>query len=583
MPGKKPWVKGVDDREERRLITEKYNYYTKRDAQKEDAVPEPEARDTGTKTIEPKKMNGHDHARPDVDPPGMGVAKDDFRWTPPHHDIFNTFAVPVLDPRHVTESYRAMVFENATASGFDAGALYESMLTSFSSIVNFAVKIKMRPHDDEFVESARLWTMIVGETGTKKSPVMRASAKALMEIDKKLGEDFNAEMSDYLAMTKEERAEVDTPKRETVLVDSDFSPEGLVTVGIENKRGYMILSDEIRSFLTSPSRFNSKGGAGSGASNFGYAMLLKLYNGDYAKVIRADATKEKSGYPNASVLGSIQPKKLFSLAAQADDEDGLVQRFSFVFIDRETMPKETEAEITHKLSIHNGLLKRAQRKLANMSTHFAFSPNGHAWREKMKGWIELQREAYGTMLPTLTAALRKWESQFARRCLVSHLIENIDKDQIPGMISGDTCQQVFNYMTEYQFEHTKAFYNLLLGNDEHDLLRNIVEHALIHDKRIMTVADLVEGSRQFAKIDRSSVKRFMEKLEAMGYCRQLARGKGDRFDTVKMAMNPFVFSQHTELQAKLKRRNAIWHELWLAKQAENKASAKGEKPSGRLH
>jgi hypothetical protein len=171
----------------------------------------------------------------------------------------------------------------------------------------------------------------------------------------------------------------------------------------------------------------------------------------------------------------------------------------------------------------------------------------------------------------LAVALLKWKGHFARRCLIMHAIEHYDAPRIvPSTVSAETAQQVMTYMTEFLFEHTKAFYNLTAANDEHTILRSILEHALVHDLRTFSANDLTQGSRQLAKIDRSDLKRFMYK--PLGYGKILMRqnGKTVRHDSVAIEMNPFLFARNQELAQKLRERNALWEANWKAAQKKPK-------------
>ena len=497
-------------------------------------------------------------------------------WTPPHYDLFGTFAVPALERKHVSERYQDIVFSNALSFGSDAGALWESIVAAWSSIPP-ADKLRIRPvsANEEWKEAARLWTVLVGVAGVGKSPVMRQAVHTLLEIDMEEGKNHAAALADYnarkaAAKKNGEALDIDEPKRVTVVADGDFSTEGLQDAGVDNPGGFLIFSDEFRVIFDAALRFSSKDGAGR-------AFILKGHNTDFAKILRAG--KEKSGYPSYSMLGSIQPDLLHMLSSDASNNDGLTHRLNVIFLNEEALPKPTNEKPSHPMSLHHNMLRAAYRKLRHTTQTITLGQKADAVRKKMDDWIAEQREIYIYGNPPLAVALLKWKGYFARRCLIMHAMEHYDKPHMPSTVSAETAQQVMTYMTEFLFEHTRAFYNLAAANDEHTILRSILEHALVHTLRTFSANDLARGSRQLAKIDRSDLKRFMFKLEALGYGKILARqnSKTVRHDSVAIEMNPFLFARNQELAQKLRERNALWEANWKAAQKKPKNTLSEEK------
>lgn len=513
-------------------------------------------------TAKPKKTvsNEYDH-----DPGGdeqMREMRGD--WKPPHYDLFSAFAVPALEPRYIHEKYRDIVLSNAKSNGQDAGALWESIVCAWSSIIPAnGIRIKPISHNEKWREASRLATVICGEAGTGKSPVMAAAVDPLIELDVAEGKQYALAQKEYIEKTKEERAEMDEPKRVTVVTDADNSIEGLQDVAFDNERGFLLFSDEFRAVYDMATRF-----ATNGSNHTGRAFTLKALDSAFAKTIRKNG--EKSGYPSYSILGSIQPKVLHLLASDADNDDGMAHRLNVIFINKEALPKKSNEPPSHPMKLHDDMIKAAYRLLTYQAQTITFSKKADVIRQKMDDWIEEQRKAYEYGNPALAMGLLKWGGYFARRCLIMHTISHYDtKPTMPSTVSAEIAHQVFTYMTEYLFEHTKAFYSLAGANDEHEILRLILEHALVHRLETFTANDLAHGSRQLAKIDRRDLKRFMFKLEALGYAKVLRdpigpKSKRQRYDSVALEMNPYLFTQNVELAKKLRDRNAAWVERWKA-------------------
>jgi Protein of unknown function (DUF3987) len=309
-------------------------------------------------------------------------------WTPPHYDLFGTFAVPALERKHVPDKYRDIVFSNALCFGSDAGTLWESIVTAWSSFIP-ADKMRIRPvsTNEGWKEAPRLWTLIVGEAGTGKSPVMRLAVDALLEIDAEAEKEHAAETMDYeqrKAATKKngEALDVDKPVRVTAVVDGDFSTEGLQDVGMANPGGVLIFSDEFRAIFDAALRF-------SNANNTSRAFLLKSHNSDFAKSIRANG-KIKSGYPSYSMLGSMQPDLLHEIASDVSSNDGMTHRLNVIFINKDALPKATDEAPSHPMSLHHKMLDAAYRRLTHTTQTITLSQQADAVRRKMDDWIAEQ-------------------------------------------------------------------------------------------------------------------------------------------------------------------------------------------------
>ena len=67
---------------------------------------------------------------------------------------------------------------------------------------------------------------------------------------------------------------------------------------------------------------------------------------------------------------------------------------------------------------------------------------------------------------------------------------------------------------------------------------------------------------------RPDLRRFSEKLEALGYCKIMARnnGKTVRHDSLTIEMNPYIFTENVERAKQLRERNALWEANWKAAQ-----------------
>jgi hypothetical protein len=526
------------DKEEIKLITEKFKYYTKRDQEKEQQASELGAgvSEAVEQTSEPKKMNGtNGHKHHDFDDGDPSDRID--TWGKPNMDLFTAFVVPKMKPEYLPELIANVAFSNAPAMNGDPGALAMSLMTAASAMIATDVKIKVRAQEHStWLESARVWTVLVGDPGSTKSPLMRAAIAPVTAIDFKLGRDFQQADAEYKAMTAEEKRETDKPVRNTYILNNISIESGADTM-FDNPQGLLFFSDEYRALIGTATKYVNKGN--SGAEHTSKAFLLSAYNSEYAKVTRI-GRGEKFGYPSISMLGSIQPDLLHRLSAAAEDNDGFLQRMTPVFINNdEALGAISDDDPDYPFELYNGLIDRMYHSPLKHGAVIKFSTKAQPAMDRMLEYCRVQYNLNRTSEPALATAYRKIEAMFARWCLIYHMIEHPDARH-PGVISPETAKKVTRLFHEYLEPHIVQLHKMSSLNDEHKKLRSIVMYALAHKLDELTNRDLQRGSNQLREIDTRDMRRFMAKLEALNYGRVLARAKGSKYDSLAFQMNPNV-------------------------------------------
>jgi hypothetical protein len=545
-------------------IKKKFNRFTKNDAkkEKEDKAPAPKPK---TPEPETKGKKKHDY---DEDPPEEIAAQRERsrenEWGMPIVDLFSDIAVPRMERQFLPQLIADIAFSNAEIMAGDPGALAMSLLTGVSAVISTKIKVKVRAAEhNDWKESARIWTLLIGEAGSTKSPLMRAAIEPLTDLDFKLGKDFIEEDKVYKAVPKDEKDQHDKPVRRTVIFNN-VSIEAATDSLLDNPAGALFFSDEARAIFGTASKYAGKGN--NGAEHSGRAFLLSAYNSEYCKVMRI-GRGEKAGYPSISMLGSTQPDVLYKLAAEAENNDGMIQRLNPVFIP-ESLPDLSEDESpSHPFALYHDLIKKLFNNPLQHGTTIRFSQRGQEWMNKMMVYC---RDAYNlerVTNPQLATSYRKLEAMYARFCLIYHMIEHAG-DHHASPISAETAKQVYLMMQEYQIKHVTMLHSHTSVNEEHNILRNIIRFALSRKLPTLYASDLAAGSLQMRNMERKDLRRYMEKLEALRYGRILMQGKKGRHDSIGIELNPVIFETMKHIGDAERKRRAEEAEMRAARKAQ---------------
>ena len=189
------------------------------------------------------------------------------------------------------------------------------VLAVLASAIGNSRRLKMKSAWDE---PAILWTVLVGESGSLKSPslekalepVQEAHAKACLEHKRKL-EQYERENS--------KKKEGEPPKYETIMC-SDITVEALISRLQNAPRGLLLARDEFSGFLKSFDQYKK----GRGAD---VAQWLHMNGGRPVQVDRK-TNNEIVFIPNGTVCitGGIQPRILEQCLSQEFFDNGMAAR-----------------------------------------------------------------------------------------------------------------------------------------------------------------------------------------------------------------------------------------------------------------
>ena len=180
-------------------------------------------------------------------------------------------------------------------------------------------------------EYAILFTALVGSPGTNKSHPLSFAVQPLIDFDAEQAAIFGEAMKRYevaMELPPKDRAAkgYDTnpvePKRVRFTMQ-DVTPEAVHRILSENRRGLVLVSDELAGWFKNFNRYNN-----GSESEF----WMSVFN---HKAAMSDRKSSQSGVfirnPFLCVIGTIQPKVLTELAAGNRNANGFMERILYVF------------------------------------------------------------------------------------------------------------------------------------------------------------------------------------------------------------------------------------------------------------
>ena len=258
-------------------------------------------------------------------------------WTPPAPT-----ATPVAKPVEpyrpfpvdsLPEPMRSFVAQAAEALGCDAAFVALPLLAASASAIGNTRRIDLKRG---WTEPAIVWTCIVGDSGTLKSPALYLALRPLRRRQHETMKRHTQEMKAYdsevlryeiaLAAWKKSKGKGDPPEKpkEPVpwrCVCDDTTIEALAVLLLQNWRGLLMARDELAGWFGGFDRYaQGKGGD--------VAKWLEMFGGRPVMVDRKTGDRKTIYIPRAavSVTGGIQPVTLQRALGRAYFENGLASR-----------------------------------------------------------------------------------------------------------------------------------------------------------------------------------------------------------------------------------------------------------------
>jgi DNA polymerase I-like protein with 3'-5' exonuclease and polymerase domains len=418
------------------------------------------------------------------------------------------------------------VRQGAAALGCDPAYLALPVLAVVASVIGGTRTIRLKRG---WEEPSVVWSAIVGDSGTLKSPAYLKAVAYLFRLQKRLLVEFKAaaaayqqELADYKAakklFDKKEGPDPGDPPEPPVLqrvICSDTTIEKLAQILEDNPRGTLVARDELAGWLGSFCRYKGKGG-GTDLPNW-----LEMYRAGTVVVDRKTGDRPTLFIPHAavSIAGGIQPGVLVRALTPEFLDAGLAARLLMAMPPK--LPKRwSEAEITEEAErAYHDVLDRllelgfgANEEGERVPQVLRLSPEGRrTWIAFYDVWAREQAAAEGE----LAACFSKLEAYAARFALLHHVVSRLARGQDDLVPVGPESVESGVALCKWFAEEARRIYSILTESAEERDTRRLVEFIRTRGGRITAQALQKSNSRTYPDADAAT--RALDLLADAGY------------------------------------------------------------------
>jgi len=380
-------------------------------------------------------------------------------------------------PTHaLPEPVRSFVEAASRAIGCAAAYVALPLLSALASAIGNARRIRLKRG---WVEPMIIWTAIVGESGSLKSPGLDAAVRPIRDLQGEAMREFEEEKKQYkidkalydkdFADWKKRKDGSDPPEEPAEPVPrryycSDITVEALAVAHQEQWRGLFIIRDELSGWVGSHNQY--KNGRGDDTAHW-----LEMHGGRPLFVERKTATPKYVYVPYScvSIAGGIQPQTLKRALGREHFEDGIAARIFMAYPPRREKTW-TEAEVPVELHTAIELILKELYALQPSVGEDGeprpqlvdLSPEGK------REWVAFFNEhgvEQADLSGDLAAAWSKLEGGAARLALLFHLVRQANRE--PGIGGAVDAKSVAAGVTAARWfaQEAKRIY-AILGEDE---------------------------------------------------------------------------------------------------------------------
>ncbi|MFM9965347.1 MAG: YfjI family protein [Planctomycetaceae bacterium] len=439
-------------------------------------------------------------------------------------ESFRTFPVDVL-PAPLAEVVRCVT----KAMGCDPSFVALPALSVLAGAIGNSRRIRLKRG---WTEPVIIWTAIVGESGTLKSPPLewltqplRDREESALERHATALEEFAAEQLRHAAAVaawKQRKSSEPPPLTPVPPVcsrsfTSDATIEAVSLMLADNPRGMILIRDELAGWVSSFDQYKSKGGSDA-------AHWLSIHSAKGFVVDRKSGDRKTIFVPRPamSATGGVQPATLRSVLAEGHVENGLAARLLFAYPPRH--PKQwTEADISPAIeatwkTLIDGLFALESHIDENAKRQpivVGLTPAAKAvWITFYNEHAEEQANLSGD----LAAAWSKLECYAARLALVVHCVRVVSR--APSLISPDAVDEssigAGITLARWFGHEARRVYAMLAETEDDTDQRQLVEWIRTRG-RTATARELQRGPRRFQNATAEFAESELDKLVKAGH------------------------------------------------------------------
>lgn len=312
-----------------------------------------------------------------------------------------------------------------------------------------------------------IWAILVGESGTQKSPPFRMAMAPLKNRQERDADSYMGANGQYQSDLKaykrehkawERKGEGDEPQqpvrpiRKRCIVQ-DSTIEALAPILSENARGVLLGRDELSGWLAGFDKYSNKSSASSEVPKW-----LEIYNCETISIDRKTGD-ERFIYvkrPSVSICGGIQPGILARCLTNEHKENGLQSRLLMTFPPRQ--PKRwRDAEMSPATQLAYGDCIHGLFELQGEDSATGSKPAtlklSSAARELISAYVDAHGLEQSAMHGHLASQWSKLEETPARLAIILHCIQQVTIGVSDHwVVDGQTMQSAINLAEWFKSE-----------------------------------------------------------------------------------------------------------------------------------
>jgi hypothetical protein len=411
---------------------------------------------------------------------------------------FRVFPVNVLpDP------IGTYISENAHDLGCDPSFIALPVLSMLASAIGNSNVLRV---NGDWLEPSIVWSCIVGESGTSKSPALDRGLEPLRRIQDRYLAEHKRDIRDSHPSNESERSVL---KR---LIIDDATTESVLKLLEQNPKGLLLANDELSGWFNFDRYRSSKSPSNT-------APWLSMYGGRSVFVDRVTRNTVAVKRASVSVTGGIQPGILRTMLSNTNVENGLAARLLFAM--PPIRPKRYRPSITNESTRQSmdSLVEKLVALRMDTSTPNASEDNPEPHTLTLstsaeRAFAEFFDEINEQILSEpehIKAAWTKLTSYAIRIALIMHLVRESAQDPSlddPEIVDEQSIRSALLIVDWCKHESKRVYAMLLADERVHE------DHKAIEWIRVKGGAVTVrEFSRGLAKYN--STERAQRKLDQL--------------------------------------------------------------------
>lgn len=411
---------------------------------------------------------------------------------------WRAFPVEALpDPVHqlVTIGSRAMQC--------DPSFIALSALSAIASVIGATRSVAIF---EGWTEPAILWSVIVGESGTLKTPAIRLATKPLCQLQAKLMDEYAQLVSAY----EQDKAEYErayskwrskgegelptkpSPPPQPRVVISNITVEAVGPILGDNPRGLLLVRDELAGWIGSFDRYSS--GRGADVNEW-----LPMHSGETLLVDRKTSGTIYVSRAHVSIAGGIQPETLRRALGREHITNGLAARLLMAYPPR-PQRRWTGEHIPPAIEAKYACMIERLREL--QPEHIEGEPQPVLLRfdsdakELWADYFNRHHAEQSQLTGAIASAWSKLEGGAARLALIVHLVRWAAREPVSESHIDSISMNAGITLADWFKGEAARIYDMLCESEAEAEDRELVDWIRARGGAV-TVRDLVRGPRRF--------------------------------------------------------------------------------------